>query len=118
MPPRDDRGRLPSAVRFERRGWQMRSPRLLRLFRNRDYRLLWAGQAVSATGSSVTDLAFPLLVLALTRSAAAAGAVAGARALPPLLFMLPGGALVDRWDRRRTMLCCDAGRALCLALLA
>lgn len=96
----------------------MRSLRLLRLFRQRDYLLLWAGQAVSATGSSITDLAFPLLVLALTHSAAAAGAIAALRALPALLFMLPGGALVDRWDRRRTMLYCDAGRAVSLAALA
>src|SRR5581483_4748230 len=88
-----------------------------RLLLHRDYLLLWAGQAVSATGSSVTDLAFPLLVLALTHSATAAGAVAGARALPPLLFMLPGGALVDRWDRRITMICCDTGRALGVAAL-
>lgn len=96
----------------------MRAARSLRLFHQRDYLLLWAGQAVSATGSSISDLALPLLVLALTRSAAAAGAVAAVRALPALLFMLPGGALVDRWDRRRTLLCCDTGRALSLAALA
>ncbi|HLZ72335.1 MAG TPA: MFS transporter [Dehalococcoidia bacterium] len=95
----------------------MRAIRIPRLFHNRDYLLLWAGQTVSATGTSVSDLAFPLLVLALTHSAAAAGAVAALRALPALLFMLPGGALVDRWDRRRTMLFCDAGRALSLAAI-
>jgi MFS family permease len=37
------------------------------------------------------------------------------RALPYLLFSLPAGALVDRWDRKRTMILCDAGRALSLA---
>lgn len=96
----------------------MRSARVLRLLRRRDYLLLWAGQAVSATGSSMTDLAFPLLTLALTRSAAAAGVVAALRALPALMFTVPGGALVDRWDRRRTMVCCDIARAVSLASIA
>ncbi|HEY7295792.1 MAG TPA: MFS transporter, partial [Dehalococcoidia bacterium] len=70
----------------------MRAVRVPRLFRNREYLLLWSGQTVSAVGTSVTDLAFPLLVLALTRSAAAAGLVAALRALPALVLMLPGGA--------------------------
>lgn len=34
------------------------------LWRNRDYLLLWSGQAVSTLGSGVSGLAFPLLVLA------------------------------------------------------
>jgi MFS family permease len=93
----------------------MRTPHLPRLFRNRDYLLLWGGQAVSATGTSVTDIALPLLTLALTRSAAAAGLVVALRALPALLLTLPAGVAVDRWERRRTMLLCDAGRALALA---
>jgi MFS family permease len=36
------------------------------------------------------------------------------RAVPYLLLSLPAGALVDRWDRKRVMLLCDAGRALAL----
>jgi predicted MFS family arabinose efflux permease len=36
------------------------------------------------------------------------------RAAPYLLFSLPAGALVDRWDRKRAMILCDAGRALAL----
>lgn len=93
----------------------MRAPHVPRLFHNRDYLLLWGGQTVSATGTSVTDIALPLLVLALTHSAAAAGVVVALRALPALLLTLPAGVAVDRWERRRTMLLCDAGRALVLA---
>ena len=35
-----------------------------------------------------------------------------------MLFYLPAGALVDRWDRKRTMIVADAGRALALGSLA
>lgn len=86
-----------------------------RLRHNRDYLLLWSGQAVSAIGTSMTELAFPLLVLAVSRSPADAGFAGALGALPYLLLGLPAGALVDRWDRRRTMFVCDLGRGLSLA---
>ena len=85
------------------------------LWRNRDYLLLWSGQAISDIGGSVSSLAFPLLVLAVTHSPTQAGIVAGLRAIPVLLFMLTAGALIDRWDRRLVMIACDIGRALSLA---
>src|SRR5437588_6011628 len=85
------------------------------LWRNRDYLLLWSGQALSDIGGAVSELAFPLLVLAVTQSPAQAGFVAALRALPATLFSLLAGVLVDRWDRKRVMLVCDAGRALSLA---
>jgi predicted MFS family arabinose efflux permease len=88
------------------------------LWRNRDYMLLWSGQAVSIVGSHVSQIAFPLLVLALTGSPAMAGLVAAARSLPYLLLTLPAGALVDRWNRKRTMILCSAGSALALASIA
>src|SRR5262249_14502917 len=53
--------------------------------------------------------------LALTDSPAAAGIAASARALPYLLFSLPVGALVDRWDRKRVMIWSDIGRAIAVA---
>ena len=85
------------------------------LWRNRDYLLLWSGQALSDIGGAVSELAFPLLVLAVTHSPAQAGFVAALRALPATLFSLLAGVLVDRWDRKWVMLVCDAGRALSLA---
>ena len=84
------------------------------LWLRRNYLTLWGGKLVSATGSQMTQLAFPLLVLALTQSAAIAGLAGALRMLPYLLLSLPAGALVDRWDRRRVMLLCDSGRALAL----
>lgn len=85
------------------------------LWRNRDYMLLWSGQLVSNTGTQVSELAFPLLILALTHSPAQAGIAGALRALPYLILSLPAGALIDRWDRKRVMIVCDTGRALALA---
>src|SRR6516164_3789083 len=85
------------------------------LWRNRDYLLLWSGQAISDIGGAVSELAFPLLVLAITHSPAQAGFVAALRALPATFFSLFAGVLVDRWNRKWVMLVCDTGRALSLA---
>src|SRR5258708_9602993 len=85
------------------------------LWLNRDYMLLWSGQVVSNVGTQVSTLAFPLLVRAVSGSAAQAGFVGALRALPYVIFSLPAGALIDRWDRKRTMILCDTGRALSLA---
>lgn len=85
---------------------------------NRDFVLLWIGQAVSVLGSNVSAVSYPLLVLALGGSATDAGLVGFFGALPLALMQLPAGALVDRSERKRVMLVCDAGRGLALAALA
>jgi hypothetical protein len=64
------------------------------LWRNRDYMLLWSGRGISVLGTRASQIAFPLLVLALTGSAAMAGLVAAARSLPHLLFTLLAGLAV------------------------
>jgi predicted MFS family arabinose efflux permease len=88
------------------------------LRRNRDFQLLWIGQAVSALGSRASTVAYPLLVLAVTGSPADAGIVGFAATIPYLALQLPAGVLVDRVDRRRAMILCDAGRLAVLAGLA
>ncbi len=91
---------------------QVQPPRSL--WHNRDYMLLWSGQLVSSVGSQVSQLAFPLLILALTHSPAQAGLAGALRALPYLIFSLPAGALIDRWDRKRVMILSDIVRGLAL----
>jgi len=88
------------------------------LWRNRDFQLLWTGQAASALGSRASTVAYPLLVLTLTGSPADAGIVGFAATIPYLVLQLPAGVLVDRVDRRRAMIACDAGRMLVLAGVA
>jgi predicted MFS family arabinose efflux permease len=91
------------------------APRLPSLWRNRDFVLLWSGQAISSVGGEVSSLALPLLILALTGSPAQAGLAAGLGALPAVVLGLPAGALLDRWDRKRVMIWCDVVRALNMA---
>lgn len=87
------------------------------LRRNRGFRLLWIGQVLSDTGTAAALIAYPLLILALTQSAALAGVVGTIRLIVQLVLGLPGGALTDRLDRRLVMIACDTIRAAVLALL-
>ncbi|MGW1917018.1 MFS transporter [Streptomyces sp. NPDC002076] len=88
------------------------------LFRNRDFSLLLSGQLVSAIGDQAHFMALPLIVLALTGSATQAGFVLGLGTLSFLVFGLIAGALVDRWDRKATMIWCELGRAALTAGVA
>src|SRR5258708_3011934 len=85
------------------------------LWRHRVYRLLWLGQAVSELGTSCTQFAFPLLIVGLTRSIAAAGLAYRLGQLPYVLLSLPAGVLVDRWPRKRVMLLCTFCLIVCVA---
>jgi MFS family permease len=87
------------------------------LWRNRDFLLLWAGQAVSSIGSQISAFALPLLVLTLTNSPAQAGLLTALQRAPYLIFSLPVGALIDRWNRKRVMLLADGLRCAVYALV-
>ncbi len=81
----------------------------------RAFRLLWAGETVSKTGTAVTSVALPLLAtLTLRASPFVIGLIAAAQWVPWLLAGLPAGAWVDRWNPRRVMLGCDLVSALAL----
>jgi Major Facilitator Superfamily len=88
------------------------------LRRNRDFLLLQAGQLLSSAGTQTTSIAYPLLALAVTHSAAWTGVVAFARSLPAALFALPAGLAADRWSRKRLMIAADGVRVLAIGSLA
>jgi len=73
------------------------------LRRNRDFTLLWTGQAASLFGSQVSALAYTLLILAVTGSAAQAGIVASVTLIGTLVFLLPAGVIADRHPRKQIM---------------
>jgi MFS family permease len=74
------------------------------LRRYRNYRLFFAGQVVSVTGSWMQNVASAWLIVQLTHSAVAVGVLALAQFLPFTLFGLFGGVLVDRLDARRLVI--------------
>jgi MFS family permease len=92
-----------------------------RALQHRDFRILWAGLAVSAVGTWMQIVALSLLVLDLTHgSAAALGAVSLVQALSFLLFSAVGGSAADRFDKRRLLLLTQSimmGLALLLGIL-
>ena len=94
---------------------QVIPPPPVSLWRNRDYLLLWLGNAVSSLGTSCTQFAFPLLMVGLTHSIAAAGLAYSLGQLPYVLLSLPAGALVDRWPRKRVMLLSTFCLMVCVA---
>jgi hypothetical protein len=88
------------------------------LRRNRDFLLLQAGQLLSTFGSALSAIAYPLLALAITGSAAKAGYVGAVQFAPVVLLSAPAGVAADRFDRRRLMIASDAAGAAALAVLA
>jgi MFS family permease len=79
---------------------------------------LLAAAGVSNLGDGVAQAAMPLLVASLTRDPLLVAGATIASQGPWLLFALVSGAMVDRLDRRRTMIVVDAIRAMIMAVLA
>jgi MFS family permease len=78
--------------------------RMLNAFTFRDFRVLWFGSCTSSIGTWMQFVAQNWLVLSLTGSAFYLGLDAFLQQLPIILFMLLGGVLADRFDRRRTLI--------------
>ncbi len=79
-------------------------PESVSVLAERDYRVVWSGQAVSMVGTWMQMVAQGLVVLQLWDSAFALGTVNFANALPSLFVMLFGGVLADRADKRRILI--------------
>ncbi len=85
---------------------------LVRLFAHREPTLLVAGQTVSTFGDGVANVALTLLVLDTTRSVSSLAWFTTARMAPFVVFLLVGGAIVDRHSRRVLLLLSDLSRAV------
>ena len=90
---------------------------ILELARHREPRLLVSGQAISNFGDGVALVALTLLVLDTTHSVTALGWFAAARMTPQVVFLLIGGAIVDRFSRRLLLILSDVVRAVLTALI-
>jgi MFS family permease len=86
--------------------------------RQRDFRLLWTGMTVSLLGDGVFIVAVAWQAYALADRPAALASIGVATSLPQVIMLLVGGAVADRFPRRRVLLLADAARAATMALLA
>jgi MFS family permease len=75
-----------------------------RALRHRNFRLFFAGQLTSLTGTWMQSVAQSWLVLKLTNSPLMLGLVTFANYLPILLVALFAGVVVDHVDRRRLII--------------
>jgi MFS family permease len=85
---------------------------------SRDFRRLWAGQAVSFVGTMVTTAALPFQVFRQTHSSLAVGLLGAAQLGPLLVCAVVGGGFADRTDKRRVLLAVTAVSLACSAALA
>ncbi|HZB74573.1 MAG TPA: MFS transporter [Solirubrobacteraceae bacterium] len=91
---------------------------LLGPLRDREFRLLWAGMCVSLLGDGAFIVALAWQVYQLSDAPTAMGLVGMAMTVPTIIFLLVGGALSDRLNRRFLMLAADVARLLAAAALA
>ncbi|HXV56423.1 MAG TPA: MFS transporter [Gaiellaceae bacterium] len=90
---------------------------ILRPLRIRDFALLWAGAAVSLAGDGVYVVALAWQVYELSNSPTALSLVGVAWTLPIGAFVLIGGVVTDRVERRRVMIAADVVRACAAATI-
>jgi MFS family permease len=81
----------------------------------RGFWTLFSASLLANLSDGIFQIALPLLAIGLTDEPGLVAGVAVASRLPWLVFSLIAGALADRFDRRRTMVLVDAGRAVLLA---
>src|SRR6476646_3200399 len=85
--------------------------------RERNFRRLWIGSAISLLGDQFYLVALPWVVLQLTGSAIAMGTIMMAAAIPRAVLMLLGGALTDRTSPRRILMSTATARTLFVAAI-
>src|SRR6478609_89598 len=78
----------------------------------RQFRLLFLGQALSVIGDRMTAVVMPFAVLSIGGSVTDVGIVAAAGFLPFIFLGLVGGVIADRMERRRILITSDVVRLL------
>jgi len=99
-------------------GLNSRWPESLRALRHRNYQLFFAGQLISLIGTWMDQVAESWLVYRLTGSALLLGTVAFASQIPVFLLAPIGGALADRYDRRKILIATQSAMMFLTFILA
>jgi MFS family permease len=88
------------------------------LLHNRSFQALWTSEGLAGVGENAATIAYPLLILASTGSAAYAGAVGFTQLMANGVMSFWGGILADRIDRRTLLIATGAIRAVLLLLFS
>src|SRR4029450_12583055 len=96
----------------------LRHVKILRPLAIRDFALPWTGAAVSLLGDGVYIVAIAWQVYELSDTPTALSLVGVAWTLPMAAFLLVGGVVSDRFDRREIMIATDLVRAVAVAVIA
>jgi DHA3 family tetracycline resistance protein-like MFS transporter len=92
--------------------------RLLSPLKYRDFRVLWAGMTVSLLGDGIFLIAIAWESYSLWNAPAALSIVGIGMTVPTIAFLLLGGTVSDRSDRRVVMAWADGVRAAAVGVLA
>ncbi len=95
----------------------MRARRVLAPFRERNFALLWTGMTVSLVGDGILLIALAWKVYELSNKPSSMAVVGLAMTIPHVALLLLGGAVSDRFDRRRVMIASDAIRGTAIGIL-
>ncbi len=92
--------------------------KLLTRLENRNFQRLWWGQLISQFGDRIHQMALVALVAERAHGSTLMLAKLMACTIIPVFFIQPiAGVLVDRWDRRMTLLICDIARGILVLLI-
>jgi len=91
--------------------------KILQPLRERDFALLWGGLTISLLGDGIYLVAVAWQVYDLSNTPSALALVGLAWSIGLALFLLTGGVVSDRFDRRRVMIAADLVRAAALVVI-
>jgi MFS family permease len=94
-----------------------RRMRILRPLRHRDFRMLWTGMTASLLGDGIFYVALAWQAYELSNTPTALSMIGVAMTVPHVVFLLAGGVVSDRFDRRKVMIAADLIRAVAVGAL-
>src|SRR5512136_1790632 len=71
---------------------------------SRDFAIFWVGHLLSLIGTAMQNTAQPLLAYRLSGHPFDLGLIGFALTLPTFFLAMPGGVLIERWDKRKTII--------------
>lgn len=91
--------------------------KLIEPFKNKNFSILWMGMMFSLIGDGVYSVAIVWTVYDISNLPTALSVASIAWTIPELLFLLIGGVLSDRFERKKIMIIADIIRGICVFMI-